>query len=77
MICKDACPGKAVAGTLWYAGIDRDEFFNPTKCRTKARQIANERIQKEITLCGKCIEICPYTQRYIKQSGTRINFILS
>jgi len=64
--CKEACPGKAISGELWHVGIDRDEFFNPIKCRGKARQIANEKLHKEITLCGKCIEICPYTQKYIK-----------
>lgn len=63
--CKDACPGKAISGELWNIGVDRDEFFNLINCRHKARQLANERIHKEITLCGKCIEICPYTQRYI------------
>lgn len=64
--CKDACPGRAISGGLWHVGIDRDEFFNPISCRNKALQMANEKIHKEITLCGKCIEICPYTQRYIK-----------
>jgi len=64
--CKDACPGKAISGQLWNVEIDRDEFFNLIKCRNKARQLANEKIHKEITLCGKCIEICPYTQRHIK-----------
>ena len=67
MKCKDACPGKAISGELWRVGIDRDEFINITMCRRKARQIANEKIHKEITLCGKCIEICPYTQRYINK----------
>lgn len=66
MACTNACPGKAVSGKLWSAGADRDQFFDPLACRKKAREIADERIHKEITLCGKCIEVCPYTQRYIK-----------
>ncbi|MPQ32645.1 epoxyqueuosine reductase [Clostridium estertheticum] len=65
--CKDACPGRAISGELWHVGIDRDEFINIINCRRKARQIANDKIAKEITLCGKCIQICPYTQRYIKK----------
>jgi epoxyqueuosine reductase len=65
MLCTDACPGKAVSGKLWSAGIDRDTFFNPIKCRKAARELAAEQIEKEITLCGKCIYVCPYTQRYL------------
>ncbi len=64
-ICKNACPGEAISGKLWDYKTDRDEFYDPQKCRKKARQLAWERIQKEITLCGKCIEVCPYTQQYI------------
>lgn len=63
--CVNACPGEAITGKLWDAQMDRDEFFDPIKCRQKARELAQEKIKKEITLCGKCIEICPYTQRYI------------
>jgi epoxyqueuosine reductase len=69
LICANACPGKAVSGKQWNPGLDRDEFFNPALCRKKAREIARNRIEKEITLCGKCIEICPYTQRYIMSDG--------
>lgn len=64
--CRDACPGKAVSGKLWTAGTDRDEFFNPYSCRKAARELAALYIQKEITLCGKCIQVCPYTQRYLR-----------
>lgn len=65
-VCTDACPGRAVSGKLWDLTLDRDDFFDPLACRKKAREIAMNRIGKEITLCGKCIESCPYTQRYIK-----------
>lgn len=63
--CMNACPGEAISGKLWDHKTDRDEFFDPSKCREKARQLAKEKIKKEITLCGKCIEVCPYTQDYI------------
>ena len=63
--CVKACPGEAITGKLWDAETDRDELFDPIKCRKMARQLAKERINKEITLCGKCIEICPYTQNYL------------
>ena len=64
--CMNSCPGKAIYGKLWDQTTDRDEFFDPLKCREKARQLAWEKIKKEISLCGKCIVVCPYTQNYIK-----------
>lgn len=64
--CTDACPGKAVSGDLWTPQKDRDEFFHPLDCRRAARKLAAEKIHEEITLCGKCIFVCPYTQRYLR-----------
>lgn len=64
-ICKNECPGQAIIGKLWSSDIDRNDFFNPHKCREKARSLAKEKLDKEITLCGKCIEVCPYTKAYI------------
>lgn len=66
--CKTNCAGNAITGELWNVNMDRDSFFNPFKCRKAARSLAAEKISKEITLCGKCIEVCPYTQRYITKS---------
>lgn len=64
MLCTNACPGKAISGKLWSPKLDRDEFFDAAACRKKAREIAAETLDKQITLCGKCIEICPYTRKY-------------
>jgi epoxyqueuosine reductase QueG len=64
MRCRDACPGKAISGQGWSPELDRDEYFDAAACRKKAREIAGESIDKIITLCGKCIEVCPYTRKY-------------
>lgn len=64
MLCTNACPGKAISGRVWSPELDRDEFFNAVACRKKAREIAAQTIDKQITLCGKCIEVCPYTRYY-------------
>ena len=64
--CKMYCPGSAISGRKWEVGVDRDEFFNPLECRREARRLSAERLNKEITLCGKCIVVCPYTQQYLK-----------
>lgn len=69
MFCTNACPGKAISGRIWSPEIDRDEYFDAMACRKKARDIAAKTIGKQITLCGKCIEICPYTRRYTHDSG--------
>jgi epoxyqueuosine reductase QueG len=65
MACTDACPGHAVSGKTWEVGLDRDEFFDPVKCRKTARERAKQGFGENMTICGKCIEVCPYTQSYL------------
>lgn len=66
--CTDACPGKAISGKLWKAGMDREEFFHAEDCRKAARFLAKEKLDKEITLCGKCVFVCPHTKRYLRKA---------
>jgi epoxyqueuosine reductase QueG len=65
LVCTDSCPGHAVSGKAWEVGLYRDEFFDPVKCRKTARDRAWQGFGGNITICGKCIEVCPYTQRYL------------
>ncbi len=65
-ICTNACPGGVITGNLWDPNKSREWIFDAMACRKKAREIAALAIDKEITLCGKCIEVCPYTQKYIR-----------
>ena len=70
MVCANACPAGAVSGKLWEVGLYRDEFFDPIKCRKTARERAKQGFGGEnITICGKCIEVCPHTQKYINSTG--------
>jgi len=70
MVCANACPAGAVSGKLWEVGICRDELFDPIKCRKTARERAKQGFGGEnITICGKCIEVCPHTQKYINSAG--------
>ena len=64
LLCKEACPAGAVSGVLWETGIHRDEFFDAAKCRKTARERAKLGFGGDITICGKCIAVCPYTRRY-------------
>lgn len=63
--CQDACPGRAIQGAAWDVGVEREALVDVEACRKAARALAWDAIGEEITLCGKCIEICPYTQKYI------------
>jgi len=58
-ICVDNCPAQAATGKSWTIEIDRNEFYNPFKCREFCRQISADKIKKEISLCGICISVCP------------------
>lgn len=54
-------------GEVWEPGIARERLYDFARCRDAARKISGENIGEDITLCGKCIEVCPYTQKYIKR----------
>ena len=69
MICTNACPGAAVSGIPWVVRLDRDDFFNPDKCSKTARERSKLGFGGDITICGKCIEVCPYTQKYINDKS--------
>lgn len=63
--CTLACPASAVSGKAWSPGLPRDAFFNAYRCRETAREISGKQLGETITLCGKCIEVCPHTRRYL------------
>jgi epoxyqueuosine reductase QueG len=65
-VCENACPAKAIKGNLWDISTSRDTIFDAVACRKEARKRAMQSFGIEITICGKCIEVCPYTQKYLK-----------
>ncbi len=67
MCCKEACPGEAISGINWSIVSHRDIFFDPVKCKREARRITKERLNIEKTLCGKCVLVCPFTQKYLEK----------
>jgi epoxyqueuosine reductase len=58
-LCVRECPAHAANGKLWNIHIDRDEFFDAFACRKKARELSRNNFNKEISLCGRCIAVCP------------------
>lgn len=58
-LCVMKCPAEVANGKAWQCNLDRDEFYNPFKCREFAKEISERNIQKKISLCGICISVCP------------------
>ncbi|GHU96300.1 hypothetical protein FACS1894208_10730 [Clostridia bacterium] len=71
--CAEACPAGAVSGKLWSAGLARKEFFDAAACRKTARERAMRGFGEEVTQCGKCIEVCPWTRRYLDELVTPVS----
>lgn len=63
--CINDCPASAIKGKLWNINVSRDELINPFSCRKKARELLRQNIGTESAICGKCINVCPFTKRYI------------
>ncbi len=65
--CVDACPGGAIKGVNWQVGMFRDELYSAYTCReTCLRQSA--RIGLKRTICGVCINACPWTRQYLART---------
>ncbi|NQU87022.1 MAG: epoxyqueuosine reductase [Mariniphaga sp.] len=58
-ICVVKCPAEAANGKLWNILVDRDKFFDAQKCRKKARELAKERLNSNVRICGICVAVCP------------------
>jgi epoxyqueuosine reductase QueG len=67
--CVFACPAGAVSGELWRAGVEREVFFDAVKCRKTAKERAALGFGGNATICGKCIEVCPYTRSYLNEES--------
>ncbi|MDO5850291.1 MAG: 4Fe-4S double cluster binding domain-containing protein [Methanobacteriaceae archaeon] len=65
-ICRNECPAGAISGIEWNSKMSREDFFDYKKCEKKASKISKKKLKSDITLCGKCIYVCPHTQKYIR-----------
>jgi len=68
--CVEICPAKAPSGTNWRLGLYRDDFFDARACCRKATEFC-KREEIDSTICGICIEACPWTKKYIKRASSR------
>jgi len=69
--CVERCPAQAIVGANWEAGVTREHLYHAAACFKMAREFA-ARTAIKATLCGVCINVCPWTQRYLKQAELHI-----
>jgi epoxyqueuosine reductase len=61
-ICVDICPAKAANGKLWDITVDREEFYDPWKCRNQCAEFGRSRLGLDARICGICVAACPVGQ---------------
>jgi len=59
VLCVKRCPAQAANGKLWNIDVDRDEFYNPFKCREKCLELSGQNMKKHVSICGICVSVCP------------------
>jgi len=64
--CVDACPAGAIVGSNWSMGASRESIYDAFACRDTARKLSKHQ-GIDSTICGICINACPWTQRYISR----------
>lgn len=63
-VCVEACPAKAANGIPWDIHTPRELFFDPFRCQDYCRGISKRRLSIEISLCGKCVMVCPKGRKH-------------
>lgn len=69
--CVEACPGGALKGVAWTAGMDREEILDSHICLETQPKVMKEATGVEADICGKCYAVCPYTQGYLNRKDDR------
>jgi epoxyqueuosine reductase len=64
--CVDFCPAKAIQGKNWQKGTPRESIYDAHACCAMAKRLAGQK-GIPVTICGICINACPWTQKYISR----------
>ncbi len=67
--CVERCPVMAIVGRNWSAGLEREKIVDAFKCCDNAKKMSSE-VGLSATICGICINACPWTQKYISRENT-------
>ena len=66
--CMEACPGHAVQGALWDAGMPRNLLVDAAVCQQTAGDFSQKTLGRRTTICGRCFAACPYTKAYVNRA---------
>jgi epoxyqueuosine reductase len=58
-LCVKMCPASAASGLLWKVGMEREDFFDPFKCRNTCIDLSLKNLKKRVSICGICVSVCP------------------
>ena len=58
-VCVEICPAKAANGKMWDITIEREEFFDASKCRNQCAEFGRTRLSMDARVCGMCVAVCP------------------
>jgi len=58
-LCVRVCPAGAANGRAWKLGMEREDFFDPFKCRETCISLSLKNFKKPVSICGICIAVCP------------------
>jgi epoxyqueuosine reductase QueG len=64
--CVDRCPAGAIIGHNWSVGDPREAMYDAFACRDMATTLSGKQGIVS-TICGICINACPWTQKYISR----------
>lgn len=67
--CVESCPAKAISGRNWELGLEREAIYDAFACYDTARKLS-KKISLPSTICGICVNACPWTQKYISRELT-------
>jgi len=63
IICVEICPAKAATGRIWDITVEREDFFDPWKCRNQCAEFGRLRLGMDARVCGICVAACPKGSR--------------
>jgi epoxyqueuosine reductase len=65
-LCVDICPTNAANGKLWDTTVNREDFFDPWKCRKQCAEFGRQNLGLDVRICGMCVSVCPIGQKSAK-----------
>jgi len=65
-LCVDICPANAANGKLWDTAVNREDFFDPWKCRKQCAEFGRQNLELDVRICGMCVAVCPIGQKSAK-----------